>query len=359
MLLRVKCALGSPLRQSARRVLTGGTSSRGYAVSVRALARKHQQQRGSASANTSRLVSTDHRVHRQRLLSRLAERVRDRGLLNLIGRMLKAKVVLPDGVLVSPTEGLPQGSPLSPLLSNIVLDELDQELSRRGHRFVRYADDCNIYVRSERAGQRVMSSIRVFIEKRLRLQVNAGKSAVARPEERHFLGFRLRREPRYGSIQVLLSQRSREQIGNKIRQLTPRHWGHSVPRCIEQINVYLRGWMEFFGICSKGVESELAALDGHLRRRLRAIQLRHWKRKRTIVKKLIGLGIRPAKAWRAIYSGSRSWWKMSHLAVVDWALRNSYWDARGLLSLRELWRSRNPALVAPVQYALHWDTVRS
>lgn len=299
------------------------------------------------------------RVHRQRLLSRLAQWVRDGRLLSLIGRMLKANVVLPDGVLVNTTEGLPQGGPLSPLLSNVVLDELDQELARRGHRFVRYADDCNIYVRSERAGQRVMASIQSFIERRLRLQVNAGKSAVARPEERHFLGFRLRREPRNGSVQVLLSQRSRERVIDRIRQLTPRDWGCSVQKCIEQVNVYLRGWTEFFGVCTKAVEGDLAALDGHLRRRLRAIQLKHWKRKKTIAKKLIGLGIRKATAWRAIYAGSRSWWALSHLAVVDRALRNSYWDARGLLSLRELWRLRNPSIVAPVQYALPWDRARS
>jgi group II intron reverse transcriptase/maturase len=149
------------------------------------------------------------RVHHQRLMARLSERVHDRALLWLISKMLKAKVVMPDGVVVSNEEGVPQGGPLSPLLSNIVLDELDQELARRGHRFVRYADDANVYARSERAGQRVMASITAFIEKRLRLKVNTEKSAVARPEERHFLGFRLKREPMDGNVEVLLSKRSR------------------------------------------------------------------------------------------------------------------------------------------------------
>ena len=145
-------------------------------------------------------------------MARLAQRVSDRQLLDLIGRMLRAKVVMPDGVKVSTEEGVPQGGPLSPLLSNIVLDELDWELDRRGHRFVRYADDQNVYVRSERAGQRVMASLTDFIERRLRLKVNASKSAVARPEERHFLGFSLRRKPEDGEVEVVLSNRSKKRL---------------------------------------------------------------------------------------------------------------------------------------------------
>jgi RNA-directed DNA polymerase len=163
------------------------------------------------------------RVSHDRLVARLGQRVHDTRLLRLIRQMLKAKVVMPDGV-VNTEEGVPQGGPLSPLLSNIVLDELDQELARRGHRFVRYADDQNIYVKSERAGHRVMASVVSFIERRLRLKVNATKSAVARPEERHFVGFRLRREPLNGDVEVLLSKRSRERINEKIRELTPRTW---------------------------------------------------------------------------------------------------------------------------------------
>lgn len=292
------------------------------------------------------------RVHHQRLLARLAQRVRDKPLLTLIGKMLQARVVLPDGVVVSTDEGVPQGGPLSPLLSNIVLDELDQELARRGHRFVRYADDCNIYVRSERAGQRVMASVVKFIEGRMRLVVNAAKSAVARPEERHFLGFRLRREPLDGNVEVLLSKRSEERLGRRIRELTPRSWGDSLVRCIQAINVYLIGWIGFFGILTAESRQALQKRDAHIRRRLRAIQLKHWKRKRTIVRKLIKLGIAAKTAWRQVYQGRKSLWALSHMYSTDTAMRPAYFAERGLSSLEELWESRSQHIVAPVQLLL-------
>ena len=299
------------------------------------------------------------RVNHQRLMSRLAQRVRDKSLLVLIGRMLKAQVVMPDGVVVSTQEGVPQGGPLSPLLSNVVLDELDQELARRGHRFVRYADDANIYVRSERAGQRVMASVKSFIERRLRLKVNEAKSAVARPEERHFVGFRLRREPLDGSVEVLLSKRSKERVDARIRELVPRNWGNSVDACIQQVNRYLLGWIQFFGICTEGVERMLGNLDAHIRRRLRALQLKHWKCKKTIARKLIALGIKRHAAWRSVYDGRKSIWVLSHANVVDRALPNSHWDARGLFSVRKHWRAMREQVDAPVQLTLNWDTARS
>jgi group II intron reverse transcriptase/maturase len=179
------------------------------------------------------------RVHHQRLMARLETKVTDRRQLALIHRMLKAKVVMPDGVVVSTEEGVPQGGPLSPLLSNIVLDELDQECARRGYHFVRCADDANIYVRSERAGHRVMASVVRFIERRLRLKVNRTKSAVVRPEERHFVGFSLRRNPEDGSVEVFLSKRSKVRIDARIRELTPRAWGQSLRGCIATLNPYL------------------------------------------------------------------------------------------------------------------------
>jgi len=292
------------------------------------------------------------RVNHDRLLARLEQRVKDRGLIQLIRRMLKAKVVMPDGVVVNSEEGTPQGGPLSPLLSNIVLDELDAELSRRGLHFVRYADDCNIYVRSERSGRRVMASVMRFIENKLRLKVNASKSAVARPEERHFLGFRLRREPETGEVEVLLSKRSRDRVNEQVRQLTPRNWGGSLKDCIGRLNLFLRGWIGFFWICSAAEERTFSNLDAHIRRRLRALLLKHWKRRRSIVRRLIRLGIKPKKAWRYIYGEHRSWWAMSHCPPVDRALDKAFFARRGLLSLLVEWHLRTDRVVAPAQLEL-------
>lgn len=278
------------------------------------------------------------RVPHDRLLARLEQRISDRRIIGLIRRMLKAKVVMPDGVVVSNEEGAPQGGPLSPLLSNIVLDELDHELALRGHRFVRYADDCNIYVRSKRSGERVMASVTKFIERRLRLKVNPSKSAVARPEERHFLGFRLGSGDLPGESTVLLSERTRVRIDEKIRELTPRNFGQALKACIVKLNVYLEGWINFFGICTAGIERTLQTLDAHIRRRLRAIQLKHWKKKRTIVRNLILLGVRPKTAWRGIYDGRKSIWKMSHTPCVDRGLDNAHFASRGVRSLAQRWR---------------------
>lgn len=292
------------------------------------------------------------RVHHDRLLARLAQKVRDERLLRLIRQMLKAQVVMPDGVVVSTEEGTPQGGPLSPLLSNIVLDELDQELARRGHRFVRYADDCNLYVRSQRAGGRVMESVVRFIEGRLRLKVNRAKSAVARPEERHFLGFSLRRTSEQRPTEVQLSKRSRERIDGKIRELTPRNWGQSLDDCILQLNGYTRGWIGFFRICTEEVVRTLRALDAHIRRRLRAMLLRQWKRKRFIARRLIRLGARDATVWRVLYEGRKSLWALSHCGPVDYALDKAYFAKRGLMSLERQYRALNEPIPARPQLEL-------
>lgn len=297
------------------------------------------------------------RVHHDRLMARLAMRIEDRRLLRLMRQMLEVKVVMPDGVVMEVKEGTPQGGPLSPLLSNIVLDELDRELERRGHRFVRYADDCNIYVQSERAAQRVMASLVNYIEKKLRLRVNLNKSAVAKPEDRHFVGFRLRADQETGEIEVLLSKRSEDRLGRTIRKLTPRAWGQSLDGCIERINAYLRGWMGFFGIvdATDEVIQKLRGCDAHIRRRLRAVLLRQCKRRRFIVRRLIRQGVRPETAWRVIYQGRKSLWALSHSGPVDYAWRNAFFAKRGLVSLEKLYRAQ-ARFIVPEQLTLDLDS---
>jgi RNA-directed DNA polymerase len=234
------------------------------------------------------------------------------------------------------------------LLSNIVLDELDWELDRRGHRFSRYADDCNVYVRSEQAGRRVMVSLTRYIEGRLRLKINQDKSAIACPEDRHFLGFRLRLDPQTRTAEVPLSERSKRNAMERIRQLTPRSWGNSLESCILRINAWLHGWHGFFGIVSPSEEWTLRALDAHIRRRLRAIMLHHWKRKRTIARNLVKLGVKRRNAWRQVYSGRKSWWAMSHIHAVDNAMTTRFFTERGLTALVVLHRRKHQHVVAPV-----------
>lgn len=276
-------------------------------------------------------------VNHERLMSRLKQRISDNRVLRLIHLMLKTNTIMPDGIKVANEEGVPQGGPLSPLLSNIVLDELDRELSSRGHKFVRYADDCNIYVKSERAGKRVMESIGRFIEGKLRLKVNREKSAVAKPEERHFLGFTLKLDAITAEVEIKLSERTKKRIGEKIKELTPRNWGQSFADCIMQLNFYLTGWMGFFRICTKSEARQFSNYDAHIRRRLRAIKLKQWKRKHTIVKALISLGVRAKTAWNRIYQGKKSLWNLSHNSAVDRGLSNAHFAKLGLKSLLRMW----------------------
>ncbi len=197
-----------------------------------------------------------------------------------------------------------------------------------------------------------MASLTDFIERRMRLEVNQDKSAVARPEDRHLVGFTLRREPLEGEVEVGLSKRSRKRVDERIRELTPRNWGGSLRECIRGINEYVVGWFGFFGVCTKQEARTFAVLDAHIRRRLRAIQLKHWKRRRTIVRNLIQLGVSRKTAWRRVYEGRKSLWTLSHDAAVDRALRNAYFAERGLVSLAERYRTRLEQLVAPAQLTL-------
>ena len=298
------------------------------------------------------------RVNQQRLMSKLAQRVEDKRLLHLIGRLLKAKVVMPDGVKIAVEEGVPQGGPLSPLLSNIVLSELDEELARRGHRFVRYADDFKIHVRSERAGHRVMASVTRFIERRLRLKVNTSKSAVARPETRHFLGFRLQIKAD-GQVEVLLSERSLKRLRERIITLTPRSQGKSLKAIIQKVNSYLVGWFGYFRICTENIECWMRFTDAHIRRRLRAVVLKHWKSKRTIARRLIRLGVQKKSAWRSVYKGRNRIWALSHSPLVNRGLCNAYFADRGLVSLKARFENIWSSVPAPKQLLLPWESERS
>jgi len=297
------------------------------------------------------------RVNHDRLISRLEQRIADRRVVTLIRQMLRAKVVLPDGVRVANEEGAPQGGPLSPLLSNIVLDELDWELDRRGHRFVRYADDCNVYVRSERAGQRVMASLKSFIEKRLKLKVNANKSKVAKPQECTFLGFQLRRLKR-GVVYILMADTTKQRLRARVKEMTPRNWGQSLDDCIRRVNQFLRGWLGYFAICSPKQRAHFGHFDAHVRRRLRAILLKQWKRKRHIVNRLIRLGVPPPLARVDVFARRRSWWALSHTRAVQRGLTNEYFERRGLYSLHAHWPERHGSIwqVGPKQPLLLGDS---
>jgi hypothetical protein len=177
--------------------------------------------------------------------------------------------------------------------------------------------------------------------------VNEAKSAVARPEDRHFLGFRLRVDPQSGVVEVLLSERTKRNAMQRVKQLTPRTWGNTLFACISGLNAWLRGWHGFFGIASLSEMQFLRKIDAHIRRRLRAIILRHWKRKRTIAKRLVALGVNRNAAWKQVYQGRRSWWALSHAHAVDQGLRNAYFAKRGLIFVVDLHHRATQQIVAP------------
>ena len=266
------------------------------------------------------------RVNHDKLMGRIAQRVADKRLLKLIRAYLCAGV-MEDG-LVSPTEeGTPQGGPLSPLLSNLVLDELDRELERRGHRFVRYADDCNIYVHSERAGQRVMASVTRFITGKLKLKVNASKSAVARPPERKFLSFTFLAGP---EPKRAIAPKALERFRERVRELTRRTRGISLTQMVGELATYLSGWQSYFGFCQ--TPRTLRELDGWTRRRLRCFVWKQWKRGRRRFTELRRLDVNRSLAART--AGS-AWgpWRISQSPALCFALRNAYFDSLGLPQL--------------------------
>jgi RNA-directed DNA polymerase len=263
------------------------------------------------------------RVNHDRLLAAIAERVADKRMLKLIRAVLEAGV-MEDGLVSPVDEGTPQGGPLSPLLSNLVLDELDRELERRGHHFVRYADDCNIYVGSERAGQRVMESVTRFITHRLKLKVNQAKSAVAQPRQRKFLGFSFtgEREPRRR-----IAPKAIARFKERIRERTHRTRGISLRQMVKEITTYLRGWLGYFGDCQ--TPSVLQSLESWLRRRLRAVVWKQWKKGRTRFRELRKRGV--SKDLAAQTAGSAHGpWRIANSPALSLALPNAYFDALGL-----------------------------
>jgi RNA-directed DNA polymerase len=266
------------------------------------------------------------RVSHDKLMGQIAKRVEDKRLLKLIRAFLNAGV-MENGLISRSVEGTPQGGPLSPLLSNLVLDELDRELERRGHSFVRYADDCNIYVRSERAGQRVMEGITHFITQELKLKVNEAKSAVARPQERKFLGFSFTAGP---EVKRVIAPKALDRFKLRIREITRRAKGVSIETTIEELARYMQGWRSYFGFCE--TPEVLVALTRWVRLRLRAAMWRQWKTPRRRRAALMELGVRERLASNTAGSGLGPWY-LAKAKALSVGLSNAYFKSLGLPSL--------------------------
>jgi len=263
-------------------------------------------------------------VNHDILMSRLARRINDKRLLKIIRRFLEAGM-MKQGVCIERQAGLAQGGPLSPLMSNLLLDELDKELERRGHKFCRYADDSNVYVRSVRAGERVLQSVKKFLWQRLKLKVNDTKSASARVEERQFLGYRL-----LSNGKLVVASHSVERVKDKIRMLTRRNRGVSLEKVIDELNTTLRGWVNYFRLTEW--PSDLATLDAWIRRKLRCYRLKQRKRAWPIAKFLIKLGVPDDSAW-SLARSEKGWWRLSRSIPVHHAMNNAWFEEQGLINL--------------------------
>ncbi|QNF30690.1 group II intron reverse transcriptase/maturase [Metabacillus elymi] len=268
------------------------------------------------------------KVNHDKLMGLLSKRIDDKVLLNLVRKYLNVGIMM-GGVVSQNTEGTPQGGPLSPLLSNIILDLLDKELENRGHKFVRYADDCNIYVKSKKAGLRTMAGVTSFIEKKLSLKVNREKSAVDRPWNRKFLGFSFtnRKEPK-----IRISKQSIKRFKQKVREITSRKSPIPMDVRIKKLNQYLVGWCGYYALAD--TPSIFKGLESWIRRRLRLCYWKQWKLPKTRIRKLIGLGIDKHKAYE--WGNSRKgYWRITSSPILHRALNNSFWRKEGLKSLSE------------------------
>ena len=266
------------------------------------------------------------RVNHDLLMARITVKVKDKRVLGLIRRYLQAGV-LSDGVMSQRTEGTPQGGPLSPLLSNILLDDLDKELEKRGHAFSRYADDCNIYVRSKRAGERVLASVTQFLAKRLKLKINQAKSAVSRPWNRKFLGYSM---TFYKQPRLKVAPASVKRFKGKLKELFRAGRGRNLAKFITELTPVLRGWVNYFRLAE--VRCVFEELDGWIRRKLRCILWRQWKRAITRAKNLKRRGLDETRAWKSASNGRGPWWNSgsSHMHAC---YPKSYFDKLGLVSL--------------------------
>lgn len=266
------------------------------------------------------------RVNHDVLMGRVARRVADKRVLRIIRRFLEAGI-MKQGVCVSRHEGTPQGGPLSPLLANLLLDELDKELERRGHRFCRYADDLNIYVKSKAAGERVMASVTRFVEKRLRLRVNRQKSAVAHVRERKFLGYRL-----LAGGRLTIAPESLKRAKGRIREITRRNRGVSLDRTISEWNSFLTGWVTYFRLAEG--KTHLQRMDEWTRRKLRCVRLKQRKRGRSVTAFLVSLGV-PRKRARVLGGSGRGWWRMAGSPQATEAMTIQWFIDQKLVSLTE------------------------
>lgn len=279
------------------------------------------------------------RINHDILMSRVVRKVKDKKLLKLIRSYLNAGIMV-EGIRVRTEEGTPQGGPLSPLLANILLDDLDKELERRGLRFCRYADDCNIYVKTKRAGERVKQSITRYLEKKLRLKVNEGKSAVDRPWKRKFLGFSFYKQK---AIKVRIAPKSLKRLKDKIREITNPTWSISMNERIQRLNQYLTGWIGYYALAD--APSVLEGLEEWIRRRLRLCLWLQWKRVRTRIRELKALGLKKSQA-EEIANTRKGAWRTTKTPHLHKALGNAYWQSQGLMSLtqrysqlRQNWRT--------------------
>jgi len=263
------------------------------------------------------------RVNHDILMARLAKRIDDKAVLRLIRRYLVAGI-MDGGVVMERYEGTPQGGPLSPLLANVLLDEVDRELERRGHRFVRYADDCNVYVRSRRAGERVLAGLKTLYE-RLHLKVNEAKTAVAPSSRRKFLGYAFWNGSG-GQVRCKVADKAKETFKQRIREMTRRSGGRSLPEIVERLRAYLPGWKAYFQLAqTPGV---FRALDEWIRHRLRAVQLKHWRRGTTMYRELKAMGASETDA-RQVAANSRRWWRNSRF-LLNRAMPVAYFDRLGV-----------------------------